>query len=242
VINRSSLRYRLPECAQGCRFRLTQSLSLRRASARGETPALQTVGDIRGVAWSAAEPVIEVAVVGGPAVVEARSGIEGLRIRVAELRLRLADELLEPGAGGGPGSAIGDHLVDLGLWARRDAGAGTAAVVGLHEARVDDAVVGGGHAHAALALLHHDGQNEALVDAGGAGHLLDGALDAGDLTRRVVGAPGVPPAGVRHGGGIGRPEVVPGAPDGHVRPSSTVRTVTSVEGVAVGNGRGRSDL
>ena len=80
--------------------------------------------------------------------------------------------------------------------------------MGLHDARVDDAVVGGGHAHVARALLHDDGEDDAGVDVGGAGHFLDGAFHEGDLFGRVVDFQGGQVHGpegveVEPGGGVG---------------------------------------
>lgn len=83
-----------------------------------------------------------------------RSGIESLRGGDAEIRLRLRNELLQAVAGRGTSGAISDHLSNLGLRARMNTTAGTAAVVGLHEAWVDHAIVSRGHTHATLALLH----------------------------------------------------------------------------------------
>ena len=77
--------------------------------------------------------------------------------------------LLEAIASGSSGGAVLNHLLDHAGWARVDADAGSGAVVALHQASVLHAVVGGLDADAALALLHDDCQDEALVDAAGAG-------------------------------------------------------------------------
>jgi hypothetical protein len=52
--------------------------------------------------------------------------------------------------------------------------AGSGAVVRLHESWVADAVVGGWGADTTVAFLHHDGEDEARVDAGGCADGLDG--------------------------------------------------------------------
>lgn len=46
---------------------------------------------------------------------------------------------------------------------------------------------GGGHAHATLALLDNDGQDEAVVNLGFLGDCLNGIVDGTDLVTRVVG-------------------------------------------------------
>ena len=56
----------------------------------------------------------------------------------------------------------------------------------LHQAWVDDAVVGCLHADAAVGLLHHDCEDEALVDSRLGCYARDGSLDVVDLGRRVV--------------------------------------------------------
>lgn len=77
------------------------------------------------------------------------------------------------------GGAVRDHAGDLRgrTWILRGAVcephvvrvAVVQAGVVLHEARVDDAAVGDGRAHAAAGFLHYDGEDEAVVDAGGGG-------------------------------------------------------------------------
>lgn len=69
------------------------------------------------------------------------------------------------------GSALANHLVD-GI--RRARVANLPAVITarrpvmvLHQAGVPNAIVCRGDAHAPARLLHHDGQDEAVVDAAG---------------------------------------------------------------------------
>ena len=211
------------------------------AAAGGEGPAREAVGNVHGVAGGAGEAVVEVGVVDGAAVVQTGGGIVRAAAGVAELGGGAGVGLLEAVAVGGAGGAVADHLDDLVLGAGVDAGAGAGAVVGLHEARVDDAVVRGGRAHAALALLHDDGQDEAAVDARLARDLLDGRVDAVDLVRRVVGAPAVPAAGLGHERRVGGPELVVAAPV-HVRgPAGAGGTIALVGDVLVGDGEGVGD-
>lgn len=122
--------------------------------------------------------------------------------------------------------------------------------MGLHEAGVGDTVVGGGNTDAALALLHHDGEDEALIDTGGLGSGLDGVGDILNLGIRVITDPAVPDAGLLHEGNVGVPELIPGAPGILGRPASGGRSVTLVEsvlvcdatlGCAAGSGKGRAD-
>lgn len=51
------------------------------------------------------------------------------------------------------------------------------AVVRLHQAWVFDGVGGCWSAHAAVGFLHDNGEDEALVDAGGLGDGLDGGFE-----------------------------------------------------------------
>lgn len=56
----------------------------------------------------------------------------------------------------------------------------------LKQAWVDDSSVSRWYANAAAALLEHDGENEASVDASLAGHALDTTLDVRDLLIGVL--------------------------------------------------------
>lgn len=213
---------------------------------RSKGPAGETVGDVGGVAGGAATAVVEVAVVGRAAVVDAGGGVELAAAVVARVSLGRGEGLLEAVAGRGAAGAVADHLGNLAGRAGVEAGAAAGAVVRLHEAGVADAVVRGGHADAALALLHDNGEDEALVDARLAGHGVDGVLDVANLGGRVLGAPAVPAARLLHQRHVGVPELVKGAPGAHGGPALAGRAVALVKGVGVavaGNelGGGRGD-
>ena len=219
-----------------CRKLAKRRSDLQVAAGGGEGPASQAVGDVDGVAGGAGDAVVEVAVVDGAAVVHAGGGVDGLGVGVAEDARGGGEGLLEAVAGGGAGGAVGDHLEDGGGGAGVDAVAAAGPVVRLHEARVDDAVVGGRGPDAPLGLLHHDRQDEALVDARLPRHLLDRRVDVGDLRVRVVRPPPVPPARVLHHRRVGRPELVVRAPAVLRRPPAADRPVALVERVGVGDG------
>lgn len=89
-----------------------------------------------------------------------------------------------------PRRPILDHAVDLGRRTGRlhDAVfvAHVDAGVVLHQARVDNAPVGRVDAHAALRILHHDCQDEAVVDLCRFRDRLDRVVDLVDLLRAVV--------------------------------------------------------
>lgn len=139
----------------------------------------------------------------------------------------LGDELLETVAAGCSRGAIFDHLGDLAGRARvLDVAvvARSTAVVALHQTRIDHAVVGGWCAHAAVTLLHNNGENEAGIDAGRVGDGLDGA---GDVVHLVVGVVGDVPlsAGGGHDILVCFEHVIKGRhPVAHRRP--TVRHLT----------------
>ena len=103
----------------------------------------------------------------------------------------LGDELLQAVAVRGAICAILDHTGDLAHGARvldvAGVVAGAGAVVALHEAWVPDAVVGGRGAHAAIALLHDDGKDEAGIDARRGTNILDGIPEILVLGVLVVG-------------------------------------------------------
>lgn len=132
---------------------------------------------------------------GGDAVLQEAAGGDGARVVHAGSLVELGDtaaadlgeELLEAVARGGAHGAVLDHALDRVLGAGVDVVAGVVAVVRLHHAGVGDAVVGGGGADAAVGLLHGNGEDEAGVDAGGLGDVLNGGLEVGTLRRRVVG-------------------------------------------------------
>lgn len=228
------------------RVRAICTYSLGTALRGRESPASEAISHISGVARSATEAVVEVAVVRGAAVVKTGSTVEFAAAVVTSCTLGLGQSLLETIARGGPAGAVTDHLGDLAGRAGVLARAAARAIVRLHEAGVADAVVGGGHADAALALLHHDGEDEAAIYTRLAGDLVDGALDVADLVVRVVGAPAVPAARLLHERDVGGPELVKGAPGALCRPATGGRAVALVKGVRVAvpgdeSGRSRRD-
>lgn len=80
--------------------------------------------------------------------------------------------------------------------------------MGLHEARVEDGVLGCDDADAACGFLHDDGEDEARVDAARGGDLLDAGFHLGDFGAGVVGDAPLR-AGVFHLGlVVGEPGVV----------------------------------
>lgn len=162
------------------------------AAASAGGPAEQTVGDIRGVAVSCDTSAEVTTRRDGARVVAASSLVVGRGIASAAVGL---DELQQTVTVGGTHGTITDHLLDLGLGAgvlNVLGGADTSvaaalAVVRLHETGVDDAVVGGVDTDTAVALLHDDSQDEAGIDAGLAGDLVDGGLHGGHLGLGGIG-------------------------------------------------------
>lgn len=84
------------------------------AGAGSKGPASETVSDVRSVASSAAQAVVEVGVISRSAVVQTRSGIVGLATLVANLALSLRQELLKARALGGASNTVVDHEADGG--------------------------------------------------------------------------------------------------------------------------------
>lgn len=159
------------------------------AAAAAARPADQTVGNVRSVAVSG-DAGAQVTVGSNRAGVVAASGLV-VRSNIAGTTVG-GNELLQTITIGSTQGTITDHLLDLGGRAgvldRAVDVAATLAVVGLHETRVDDAVVGGRDADTAVALLHNDSQDEAGIDAGLAGDLGDGSLDVGHLALGSIGS------------------------------------------------------
>ena len=105
--------------------------------------------------------------------------------------------LLKEGGQAGTTSSTGNavrtifnHLGDLTQRARRldltVVVAGASSIVALHETRIPYAAVGGVNAHAAVALLHDDGENVARVNARRAGDTANGGLEPSVLLVAVV--------------------------------------------------------
>lgn len=147
-------------------------------------PSRQSIRDVRGVAVGR-HAETEVVVRDGAGVVDARR----LVVFADVAGFGLGEALLEAIAGCCPRGTVLDHLLDF---ARRagisDGGvvAGARTVVVLHEARVADATIGGGDAHAAFRFLHNDCQDEARVNAGAGGDGPDGGFEVGAFFVRVV--------------------------------------------------------
>lgn len=135
----------------------------------------------------------------------------------------------------GASGAVADHLGDGRSRAWADTGTASGAVVRLHQARVDNAIVGGWGADAALALLHDNGKNETVVNASVARKLLDSAVDVGNLLGRVVLAPAVPSTRSLHERHIGVPDLVIRTPLALRGPAGIGRAISSVEPILVSN-------
>jgi hypothetical protein len=80
--------------------------------------------------------------------------------------------------------AVDDHLADRRRGVVRVV---RAAVVGLQQAWVADAVVGVVHADAGFGFLEYGRQDEAGVDRGGFGDLEDGCVDVVEFGGAVLG-------------------------------------------------------
>lgn len=204
-----------------------------------EGPASEAVGNVAGIAANAVEAVAKVGVVHRTTVVHASSGIVGASIDTTSLTASLLEGLLKTIAVLSSSDAIADHLSDSLGRAYALSGTASGAVVGLHKARVDHTVIGSRNTDAALRLLHHDGKDEAVIDASLAGNLLDSAPDVVDLFLRVVGSPAVPAAGLAHKRLVGIPELVEGAPSSHAGPACALGAVTTVTSVDIGSPGGK---
>lgn len=84
------------------------------AGAGSKGPTSETVSDVRSVASSAAQAVVEVGVISRSAVVQTRSGIVGLATLVANLALSLGQELLKARALRCASNTVVDHEADGG--------------------------------------------------------------------------------------------------------------------------------
>lgn len=93
------------------------------------------------------------------------------------------------------GSTLTNHLVNSRGRARvLDAAvvvASAVAIMVLHEAWVTHPPVGSRGTNATVGFLHHDGEDEAVVNPRGIGGLLDGVVDGTNLFSAVVGLRGV---------------------------------------------------
>lgn len=150
--------------------------SRRRTALCGRSPAHQAISNIIDIARGRRDAIIQVGVVGGARIEEARSDIDSLGMRIRRMGPGLGHELFEARAGRSARDAVVNHLRDFAGRAGRHVGARAAAIVRLHQAWIDDAVVGGGHVHAAFGFLHDRGQNKSLVDFGRLRDLADRGL------------------------------------------------------------------
>lgn len=145
----------------------------------------EPVGNRLDISASGANRVVEIILVYGARVVAAESLVVVVVPSV---------QLLQAITGRSTLGTIADHLENAALGvARVESDTG----VGLHDARVADTVVRGANADVAAGFLHDDAQDDAAVDAGLGGDLLNGSLDEGDFAGAVV---------ERHQGGVLGPE------------------------------------
>lgn len=142
----------------------------------------------------------------------------------------LGMQLLQPISILGALGAIADHLQDTSLGIGRVEGD---AVVRLHDARVADAVVGGGDADVAAGFLNDDAEDAADVDAALARDLLDGLVDVVDLGVAVVEL---------HERAVHAPERGVRGPLARVRVGRGGAGVVDVSAAAVGAAGGADDL
>lgn len=169
----------------------------------------------------------------GARVVDASSAVESRDIATARLVDAVGKTVTVVSASG----TLADHLVD-GVGGARVLDvvvlvAGVVTVVVLHQAGVAHAVVGGVNADAAARLLHDDGEDEAVVNTGVGGSLLDTVPDGADLGAAVVGNVH-PLARVEHGVLVVVEHVLKRNPLALVGPALASAAVTPVHGVAVG--------
>lgn len=134
----------------------------------------EPVGNRLDISASGANGVVEIILVHRSRVVAA----ESLVVVVVP-----CVQLLQAITGRSTLGTVADHLENAALgvaWVESDTG------VGLHDARVTDAVVRGANADVAAGFLHDDAKDDAAVDAGLGGDLLNGSLDEGDFAGAVV--------------------------------------------------------
>lgn len=160
--------------------------SIKSAFTRSMDPSCETISNIGGVALGS-NAVTQVArCINGTRVIDPGRLIE----RCGIVGVRLVDALSKAIPGVGASTTVANHPSDDLLRARHldlpmaITCAGT--IVILHQARVSDAVVGGRGTDTPTRLLHNDGQDEAVVDAGLEGDLLDGIIYGADFKAVVV--------------------------------------------------------
>ena len=184
--------------------------------------AHEPVSNRLNISTRGAHRVIEISLVHRPRVVSAES-----LIVIAVLGVQLLQSVPRRSTL----RTIPDHLKDASL---RVSGIECDTGVGLHDARVSDAVVGLADADVAAGFLHDDAQDDARVDAGFGRDPLDGGLDVRDFAGAVVKG---------HEGGVLRPEGVEVGPVAWVwEPGggAAVVDVAPAHGAAAARGRGGS--
>ena len=164
--------------SQSCSASARSIVGVARAVMLRTNPTSQPVGDIRRITMRGNPTLEPGAAVDAARVVETGALVEDVLAVAGRARVPgVVHALGQAVAGVGSGGALADHGGDDVVGARvldpAVVVAGAGAVVALHDARVADAVVGRRGAHAAAALLEDDGEDEAVVDAGLVGDLLD---------------------------------------------------------------------
>jgi hypothetical protein len=186
------------------------------ASGGGADPTGKTVGNVGGVAVSSNTGTKVTRGIDAARVVDTGSLVEGLGARALG-SVEAASETL---ASVSAGSTFGDHTGDLVSGARGDSlgrslasgVAGRCTSVVLHQTGVGDTVVGGDGADTALGFLHDHSEDEAVVDKGGTGDLVNSIGDGRDLVIRVVVSVSQVDAGLLHERDVGSKHVRVGNP------------------------------
>ena len=129
-------------------------------------PTGQPIGNIGRIALGC-NPLAQISgCVNRARIIDSRSFIEPRDIS----RVRQVDTLSQAIPTVCSGAPLANHLGDDAGWARvlnlacEIAVAGSVTIVALHQAWVAHAEVGRRHTHAAAGFLHHDGEDEAVVD------------------------------------------------------------------------------
>ena len=176
----------------------------------------EPVGNRLDISTSSADGIVEIVLVHGPGVVAA----ERLVVVVVP-----GVELLEAVPGRGTLGAVADHLEDAAFRIARVEGD---AGVGLHDARVADAVVGGADADVAAGFLHDDAEDDAGVDAGLGGDFGNRFLDEADFAGAVVEG---------HQGGVLGPEGLVAGPGAWAWEVGSGAAVLDIATTDAGTGR-----
>lgn len=178
---KNGLRRAVPFC---CKL-VTHSI-IKSAFTRSMDPSYEPISNIGGVAIGSNAPTQIARCINGTRVIDPGRLIE----RCGIVDVRLVDALSKAIPSVGASTTVANHPSDNPLRARHldlpmaITCAGT--IVILHQARVFDAVIGGRSTDTPPRLLHNDGQDEAVVDAGLEGDLLDGIIDGADFKAIVV--------------------------------------------------------